>query len=50
MIFVFLFIEGKIFKKSFFLIAIHPFVELNFLFAKCKKIALPLFFEIGFML
>ena len=32
-----MFIEGKIFKKSFFLIAIHPFVEPNFLFAKCKK-------------
>ena len=31
-------------------IARHPFVDLNLLSVKCKKIALPLFLRIGFLL
>ena len=30
--------------------ATHPFVGLNFLSARCKNIALPLFFFTGFLL
>ena len=48
--FCFFFIFGRIFKKSFFLIATQPFVGLNFLSVKCKKIALPLFRIMGFLL
>ena len=40
---------GNILRKSFFLIATQPFVGLNFLFAMCKKIALPLYFITGFL-